>query len=164
MILASKLFSPRPQNIVDKKAPETREHTEQLKKNVSPTSKEMQRAETNRKEEFERLKKQLRDDNIKIYDEDDELILPRPGQTADKNAPIKARAFQSYKVNQHQAESFEIKLPRTCGLPDCVKCLCWESSDRAIACCEFGEVFKVRIGNESTGYAKRLFDSDHRVT
>ena len=88
-------------------------NTEQPKKNSTLKSSEMQRAETNRKEEFEKLKKQLRDDNIKIYDEDDELILPRPNQT-DKNAPIKARAFQSYKVNQHQVESFEIRLPRTC--------------------------------------------------
>lgn len=86
---------------------------EPAKKILTPTSKELQRAETNKREEFERLKKQLRDDNIKIYDEDDEQILAKPG-THDKNAPIKAKAFQSSKVNQHQVDSFEIRLPRSC--------------------------------------------------
>ncbi len=107
--------SPRTPKATEKPAPPTREVTEQPKKNATLTSSELQRAETNRKEEFERLKKQLRDDNIKIYDEDDEIVVPKAGNTPDKNAPIKAKSFQSSKLNQHSVDSFEIKLPRSCG-------------------------------------------------
>lgn len=68
---------------------------------------------TKQKTDFDKIKKRLKDENIKIYDEEeDENEETEKAKPRDKNAPIATKNFESTKGPHFRLDKFDIRLPR----------------------------------------------------